>query len=182
MKLTILDRTGNYKHEVDYLVDIFSNINFSVEVPTIEIVENSRVGKSEEEIDAIKKENPHYDPDNSSGEYYNGVIRLFKNAFDKNLPEKAYLERASGVLIHEIAHIIFNSLSSSEKNEWREARKKDVSSGYVSKYVEHIEKLDNSHSDHIDSEDFCDSFRFFVLDSSFKMNFPHRTDFFNKLN
>lgn len=176
MKLVILDKTGNYKNEIDHLLDVFSNINFSVEIPPIEIVENSRIGKSEEEMNAIKEKNPHYDPDNSSGEYYNGVIRLFRNAFNDNLPEKA-----SGVLAHEIAHIIFNSLPPSKKKEWEEVRKKDIYSGDVSKYVGYVKKLNNLGSDNVNIEDFCDSFRFFLLDELFKKNYPYRADFFNKL-
>lgn len=179
--MKIKDCTKKYGVEAKYLDNFLSQIKFKVILPKIEIHEDGQDGKTEEEMQSIKRNYPYYDPKNSTGEYYNGTINLFKNAFESpgTLMLEKRVEFAKGILVHEIAHLIFEKFIENKKDiEWENARTIDGVNKYISKYIEHISKQFSFKSKQTSQEDFCDSFKFFILDKeSFLKNSPNRSNF-----
>lgn len=189
MKIIIKDFTGNYKKESFYLAESLDKVGFSINLP-VEIYNHPRDVHGEEKSERMKKDIPHFDADESAGEYVNGRIIIYSRTFkqqgiriDSPDPRKMSI---LGLVLHEYGHYLWEEIFLKRKlsslEEWNQARREDGEEKKILSNVFDFVGLYGFYDQRTAEEDFAESTRYFYrYREVFREEFLNRDSLFSNI-
>jgi hypothetical protein len=124
------------------------------------------------ELEKIKKDSPHFNPDLSSGGYVDNKIIIYSNAFKQGVRMKSENpERMSilGLVVHEFGHYLWKDflLKRVSLEAWNEAREKDGKDKNILSNKFDFVKEYGFYDERTSEEDFAEALRYYVLHEGF---------------